>query len=284
MALTAKYWEQDQYEWISDNAADLSDELQEEFRKRTEAAKAEADEIAKHDAGLAKELLDAEASYQQEKARLIAEGDEAGLSILEREHAERVERARETAELEAQIQEENMERQIEAMRAGGAAGAEAFVEALSAKEGMMIDFWEGVFGEMEDESTEGFGAMAKGAMGVFDPAIESSKELIDYLQRIGEEGREALRALQEAQAAQSAAGASGDVEYQHGGFVAGPIGAPRRATVHGGEVILNPFQPGALGYGMNFAPTYNINAPGYDQGALMGQSQRDLQRLVGWRR
>ena len=36
-------------------------------------------------------------------------------------------------------------------------------------------------------------------------------------------------------------------EFQHGGIVPGPIGAPRQATVHGGEIILNPYEVGAMG-------------------------------------
>ena len=35
-----------------------------------------------------------------------------------------------------------------------------------------------------------------------------------------------------------------EMGFQHGGVVPGPIGVPRRATVHGGEIIINPYEAG----------------------------------------
>jgi hypothetical protein len=73
--------------------------------------------------------------------------------------------------------------------------------------------------------------------------------------------------------------------FQHGGVVPGPIGAPRRATVHGGEIILNPYQPGALGgppvtnNNQRFNETFNIYNPLAGAMAMAQRRQRRRQRF-----
>jgi chorismate mutase len=51
----------------------------------------------------------------------------------------------------------------------------------------------------------------------------------------------------------------GGEEYQKGGIVPGAIGVPRQVTVHGGEIILNPYQVGALGGPGGPPPPSNVS-------------------------
>jgi hypothetical protein len=66
-----------------------------------------------------------------------------------------------------------------------------------------------------------------------------------------------------------------------GGVVPGPIGQRRRITAHGGEIVLNPFQPGALGgpsvtNNNNFGQdTFNIYNP---MAAAMAMAQKRNRR------
>jgi hypothetical protein len=244
-ALEIKYWEQDQYEWIADNAAGLTAEMQAEFSARTAAAKAEADQVKETDAGLAQELLDAEAQYQQDKASiatdesLTEEERAAKMAILERENSERVERAKETAALEAQIREEERQREIENMRAAGAAGGQAFVEEIQKAQQQM---------ETEDLNRQkrmlAAQENAKKAYGqVFDEAIADAEELWGLVTNIlgAADGYTAGQGT--GTAAEKAGGRAGiKPGYASGGTVPGPIGQPQIAVVHGGEVITPPGQ------------------------------------------
>jgi hypothetical protein len=74
-------------------------------------------------------------------------------------------------------------------------------------------------------------------------------------------------------------------DFLHGGIVPGPIGAPRRITAHGGEIVLNPFQPGALGgppvtnNNQRFNDTFNIFNPLAGKMALAQRRNRRRQRF-----
>jgi hypothetical protein len=50
------------------------------------------------------------------------------------------------------------------------------------------------------------------------------------------------------------------LNFQMGGVVPGRIGQRRRITAHGGEIVLNPFQPGALGGPTDNSRHYNDNS------------------------
>ncbi len=135
-ALEINQWYRDQDQWLADNAAQLTPELADEFRKRTDAAKAEADQVKDQDVQLAQDLLDAERQYQEEKLAIatdpsLSEEERAAkMEVLDREQSDRVGDLKAEAELEAQIRQENLQRQIEEARASGAAMGQAFVEAL----------------------------------------------------------------------------------------------------------------------------------------------------------
>jgi hypothetical protein len=51
----------------------------------------------------------------------------------------------------------------------------------------------------------------------------------------------------------------GGDEFQKGGIVPGAIGVPRQVTVHGGEIILNPYQVGAMGGPGGPPPPSNVS-------------------------
>jgi len=236
-ALAIKYWEQDQSEWIADNAATLSAELQAEFAARTAAVRAEADQIKETDAALAQELLGAEADYQQEKASIASDENlseeerAAKMAILERENAERVERAKETAALENQLREEERQREIQQMREAGAAGGQAFAEEIEKALRKV---------EIEDENRlkrqAGANERAKKGYGqIFDDAIVKAQELWGLVTNI-------LDAPTSGTAPRG--GHYGNyipgAGYAEGGVVPGPAGMPQVAIVHGGEKILPP--------------------------------------------
>jgi hypothetical protein len=132
--LQIRYWAQDRYEWIADNEANLSDELKAEYARRTEEAKAWADRVKEYDAELAKDILDAEADYQRERARIEKMEDEeqkaAALAILEREHQERLERTQEEADLEREIRDRERQRELAEMRENAEAMGRAFTEPI----------------------------------------------------------------------------------------------------------------------------------------------------------
>lgn len=134
-ALDIKYWHEDQNEWIMDNEAGLTADLQAEFLARTEAARAQADVVKEDNADLALEILSAEQEYQRKKAQIMTMADEgqraAALAILERENGERLVRAQERANLEAQIEEEKLQREIANMRTAGAAGGTAMAQSFA---------------------------------------------------------------------------------------------------------------------------------------------------------
>jgi len=261
-ALEIRYWEQDQNEWIADNAASLTPELQAEFAARTAAAKAEAEQIKETDAGLARDLLSAEQDYQQEKAQIAADeslSDEervAKMAILERENAETVERAKETAALEAQIREEERQREISQMQEAGAAGGKAMVDAFGAewdrKMKQQSEHWTLIGGAAQKSAD-----MGKPTWGTFLDGLWEQENSVQG--KWDEIQQAAITAGQEAQAAWtwlgeltyptpparpggSGGGGGGYIpeQFAAGGIVPGPVGMPRVAIVHGGETITPP--------------------------------------------
>jgi len=267
-ALEIRYWEQDQQEWIADNAGTLTAELQAEFAARTAAARAEADQIKETDAGLAQELLSAEADYQQEKASIASDeslSDEeraAKMAVLERENAERVERAKETAALEAQIREEQRQREIQQMREAGAAGGQAFAAEIEAAFGKMQRAEQDRQKRMmkaKEEAKAGYGE-------IFDDAIADAKELLGLTgQIIPAAGGGSAPPRGGAYSHLPGAG------YAQGGVVPGPVGQPQLATVHGGEKIIPPDRVEHGGGGITVLITGPIYATSPQQATRAGE-------------
>jgi hypothetical protein len=244
-ALEIRYWEQDQQEWIADNAAKLTPELQKEFSDRTAAAKAQAEQVKETDAGLAKDLLSAEAEYQQEKASIATdeslseEERTAKLAILDRENAERVQRAQETAALEAEMREQERQREIQQMREAGAAGGQAFAEEMAK-----------AFEEMQRQEQRRHDQMMRdkdsgkhGFDQIFDGAIEKGRELLLITGSLATGALPVGTNPYAPLPGQHVPGAG----YDQGGVVPGPIGAPQIAVVHGGERITPPNRPASGG-------------------------------------
>jgi len=70
------------------------------------------------------------------------------------------------------------------------------------------------------------------------------------------------------------AGVGAPIAFQQGGLVPGPIGAPQSAIVHGGEIVVNPYEPGGM-RALNYAPTYNFSG-GADSGTVQALQRREL--------
>jgi hypothetical protein len=131
-------WNREQGEWISDNEAGLTADLQAEFAARTKAAYEASLKVKDIDAEQARDLLANESAYQKDKAaivmdpKLTEEERAAKLAALERdfaeEHADLAERAR-LRKLQA---DEDRAYQVESMRQAGAAGGKAFTDEMKA--------------------------------------------------------------------------------------------------------------------------------------------------------
>lgn len=270
-ALEIRYWEQDQQEWIADNAASLTPELQAEFAARTAAAKAEAERVKETDAALAQELLDSESEYQSEKAAIASdeglteEERAAKMAVLERENAERVERARETAALEAQIREEERQREIQQMREAGAAGGQAFAEEIEKAFDKLKTAEDGRIERMtkaKEEAKKGYGE-------IFDKAIERGLELLGIGERIAGAAYGAGAGPEGSRGGDVIPG--GRAGYAEGGVVPGPIGAPQIAIVHGGESIVPPNRSGSPGAGVTVTVTGPVYASTAEQAQRAGE-------------
>lgn len=241
----------DQMQWITDNEANLTEELQREFAARTEAAYKEAEKVKDDNAELAEYIVDAEKRYQEEKARIMQITDEEEradkLARLEREYTEERGDFEEQQRIRAKQRQQELDWEIEAMRQAGSAGGAAMAEEFGSKFETILDAWDA----LNQSSQKGVGESLAAWRPYWDEQDRRAKVLKGFI-----DDAAAAAARIDLPANRRQAGARYGGNYDIGGVVPGPVGIPQLAVVHGGEEILTPSQRAERN-----GPTYHITIP-----------------------
>jgi len=237
-------------ERIDDNEAGLTAEVQEEYRKRTEAAWQEALKVKDQNGQLAADILSAEEEYQQQKTEIMKIADEEErnrkLALLERDYTEKRGDLAEQARIDEQTKKESWDRQVAQARASGAAMGDAFMESLDPdKMAADLDAALSALGKFIDSGkempVEEWGTMnqkiddARAAIALM-PIPESWKvallKILDEVERRLDALKKGIEGVSQGMAAMpgayTGAGAPGPayppgVNMQHGGRITEPI-------------------------------------------------------------